>query len=296
MTVRATTTFDRPGALSAPSPPEARGLARDEVRLLVARPERLDHAVFRDLTRHLRAGDLVVVNTTATIAAALTGTRPDGRTVAVHLSSPLADNTYVVELRSADGALRVTDGRAGEQITLAEGRLTLQRAYPDPSLRVGSRLWQASFVLATDLQTQLLDRGRVIAYGYVDGRWPLEAYQTVFGRDPGSAEMASAGRPFSDHLVTDLITSGIQLAPITLHTGVSSLEAGELPLPERYRVPPSTARLVNGLVTGWHEPQASHLMLLEAVAGSGLVQRAYDAALAEKYLWHEFGDSALLLP
>jgi S-adenosylmethionine:tRNA ribosyltransferase-isomerase len=175
----------------------------------------------------------------------------------------------------------------------------------------------------------------------------LPAYQTVFARDPGSAEMPSAGRPFTAELVTALVTAGVPIAPITLHTGVSSLETGEPPQPERFRVPEHTAGLVNwarsrggrvvavgttvaraletvalpdgsvragegwtelilgpdrpartvsGLVTGLHDPQASHLLLLEAIAGTALVQRAYDAAVSGRYLWHEFGDSCLLLP
>jgi S-adenosylmethionine:tRNA ribosyltransferase-isomerase len=60
--------------------------------------------------------------------------------------------------------------------------------------------------------------------------------------------------------------------------------------------PDRPARVVGGLVTGWHAPGASHLQLLEAVAGAELVERAYAEALRARYLWHEFGDSCLLLP
>jgi S-adenosylmethionine:tRNA ribosyltransferase-isomerase len=202
-----------------------------------------------------------------------------------------------------------------------------------------------------DVAAQLRHHGRPIAYGYLDRRYPLSAYQSVFGVRPGSAEMPSAGRPFTAELVAGLVASGVQVAPITLHTGVSSQEAGEAPLPEWFEVTSTTARLVrqtkqaggrvvavgttvtralesaaidlgrgrttvrptsgwtdrvvspqhppvvvDGLVTGWHDPQASHLLLVEAVAGRALAQRAYDAAVAEGYQWHEFGDSALLLP
>lgn len=207
----------------------------------------------------------------------------------------------------------------------------------------GNRLWRAS--VRGDLDRQLDWNGRPIAYGYLDRRYPLSSYQTVFGRHPGSAEMASAGRPFTDALVTRLVTAGVQVAPVTLHTGVSSQEAGEAPGPEWFEVPPTTARTINtardhggrvvavgttatravesavrgsyvvagrgwtdrvvtpadpprvvdGLVTGWHDPMASHLLLVEAVAGERLTQAAYDAAVAEGYLWHEFGDSALLM-
>ena len=346
------TTFTLPDELSATEPPEARGLARSEVRLLVARAGGTTHTRFGSLAEHLAPGDLVVVNTSPTAAAALTATRPDGREVAVHVSSPLADTTHVVELRCSDGSCRIRDGRAGEVLDLASGgRVTLRSAYPDRSVRSGSRLWRATLDVDRPVQAYLERHGRPISYGYVPQRWPLETYQTVFGRhgDDGlaSAEMPSAGRPFDDRLVTDLMTAGVVVAPVRLHTGVSSLEAGELPLPERYEVPATTARLVNetraaggrvvavgttvtraletvadlngwvspgsgwtdlvlgpdrparvvtGLVTGWHEPQASHLLLLEAVAGADLVRTAYAEALAAGYLWHEFGDSALLLP
>ena len=57
----------------------------------------------------------------------------------------------------------------------------------------------------------------------------MDAYQTVFGIEPGSAEMPSAGRPFTPELVTRLVAQRRRVAPIVLHTGVSSLEAGESP-------------------------------------------------------------------
>ena len=63
----------------------------------------------------------------------------------------------------------------------------------------------------------------------------------------------------------------------------------------RVVTPAQPPRVIDGLITGWHDPMASHLLLVEAVAGRRLTQAAYDAAVAEGYLWHEFGDSALLL-
>lgn len=343
----ARTVFELPESLSATGPPEARGLARDEVRLLVARAAGITHTRFRDLAAQLEPPDVLVVNNSATVAAALSGVRPDGRHVAVHLSSPLADSSYLVELRCEDGSCRIHDGRAGEHIALDAGTVTLRAGYPDPRVRSGSRLWQAVFDIPYDVPELLRRYGRPIRYGYVGDPWPLSDYQTVFARHPGSAEMPSAARPFSDRLVAELVSAGIDVVPVTLHTGVSSLEAGETPLPERFEVTANAARRINhargaggrviavgttatravesasrddgrvraaggwtdlvigpdrgprvvdGLITGWHEPQASHLLLLEAVAGPRLVRRAYDTALEVRYLWHEFGDSALLLP
>ncbi len=330
----------------ASAPPEARGLARDEVRLLVATPDGLAHSRFTELPRFLAAGDLLVVNTSATIAAAVDGSRADGRPVTVHLSTPLEDGTWAVELRhdaSTDGP--VTDGVAGEIVRLPGGAaLTLRYRYPDPDSR---RLWATSVAVAGDVLDYLARHGRPIRYAYVPDPWPLDAYQSVFASAPGSAEMPSAARPFTPELVIRLISAGLVLAPITLHAGVASLETGEPPLPERFRVPEPTARLVNltraagrrviavgttstralesaagpdgtvraaqgwtdlvlhggqqtravsGLITGWHDPGASHLELLHAVAGTALVGAAYQAAEQAGYLWHEFGDSCILLP
>jgi S-adenosylmethionine:tRNA ribosyltransferase-isomerase len=375
--------------LAASRPPEARGLGRDGVRLLVATPDGMVHARFGDLPRFLSAGDLLVVNTSATIAAAVDGRRADGRAVVVHFSSPLDEETpwagapdgrppgeralgdrkpgglaqegmpggpagegapgetqWLVELRENAAATGpVTDAAPGESITLpAGGSLTLLRRYPGPA---AIRMWAASVAAGGDVGAFLARRGQPIRYSYVPDPWPLPAYQTVFSRTPGSAEMPSAGRPFTAGLVTDLVAAGVVIAPITLHAGVASLEAGEPPLPERFAVPEPTAELVNltraegrrvlavgttctralesatdaggtvharhgwtdlvlgaghparvvsGLVTGWHDPEASHLALLEAVAGQELVRAAYLEAEKAGYLWHEFGDSCLLLP
>ena len=352
----ASTSFVRPDRLIATEPAEDRGVARDEVRLLVATADTVSNTRFRAIAGRLDPGDLVVVNTSATAAAALSGTRSDGREVAVHVSGPLPDHLYAVELRCLDGSCRVLDGCVGETIRLGGGgALTLRAGYPDCAVTTGSRLWRGAFTLAAAVPEHLARHGWPISYGHGSRRWPLAAYQTVFAqrtpRTPSaempSAEMPSAGRPFTDRVVTSLVGAGVQVAPVTLHTGVSSLEADERPMPERFSVPATTARLVNqtracggrivavgttvtraletvaasdgtvraasgwtdlvlgpdrptrvvtGLVTGWHDPQASHLLLLEAVAGAPLVQRAYDEAIATGYLWHEFGDSALLLP
>ena len=330
----------------APRPAERRGLARDEVRLLVATPDGLSHQQFRDLPDHLRAGDVLVVNTSATVAAEVDADL-DGTAVVLHVAHRLDDGEVVVELRTAPDASRaLLDASAGDDLRVGDVRLTLRSPWPGVASSPtgdGNRLWRAS--VRGDLDRQLAWNGRPIAYGYLDRRYPLSDYQTVFGRHPGSAEMASAGRPFTGALVTRLVTAGVQVAPVTLHTGVSSQEAGEAPGPEWFEVSPSSARVVNqardnggrvvavgttatraiestvrgahvvaargwtdrvitpadpprvvdGLVTGWHDPMASHLLLVEAVAGARLTQAAYDAAVAEGYLWHEFGDSALLM-
>ncbi|HEY6276485.1 MAG TPA: S-adenosylmethionine:tRNA ribosyltransferase-isomerase, partial [Streptosporangiaceae bacterium] len=193
---------------AASRPPEERGLTRDGVKLLVATPDGFRHARFAELAGFLSAGDLLVVNTSATVAAAVDGHRADGRPVTVHVSSPLQDGTWLIELRESPASTgRVTDAAAGEEIALPMGgSLTLVRRYPEPA---SDRMWVAAAAAGGGFRAYLDRQGRPIRYSYVPGAWPLTAYQTVFARSPGSAEMPSAGRPFTAGLVTRLVADGV---------------------------------------------------------------------------------------
>ena len=370
--------FPLPPELEAHEPPEARGLARDGVRLLVSYREadHIEHARFRDLPEYLRPGDLVVVNTSGTLPAALAVTRADSTPLELHLSTRLPGGLWSVELRLPDsghGTLPFYDARAGEELALPGGAAcTLlapyQRDGQGEEARGRVRLWIATLRLPPSrlglppaagvprtlalpgtlpLLSYLTQYGFPIRYGYVPRPWPLDAYQTVYATEPGSAEMPSAGRAFTPEILTRLVARGVQVAPLLLHTGVASLEEHEPPYEEEYRVPEETARLVNAahasgrrviavgttvvraletvadesgtvhpgagwttlvvtpargvravsaLLTGFHEPRASHLAMLEAIAGREHLETVYAAALRERYLWHEFGDLHLLLP
>ena len=353
--------FQLPSSLEAHEPPEARGLRRDGVRLLVSNLETdaIEHARFADLPRWLSPGDLLVVNTSATLNAALPAAAGDGVRLELHLSTRLPGGLWSVEVRRASekGSLPHLEARAGAALRLpADGRVTLLAPYPFAgSLASPSRLGAAAGETPEPLDRYLERHGRPIRYGYVPRAWPNEMYQTVFANEPGSAEMPSAGRPFTADLVTRLVSRGIEIAPLLLHTGVASLEGHEPPYDEYYRVPRHTAdrvnaarragrrviavgttavraletvtddtgtaspgegwtslviapdrplRAVTGLITGLHEPRATHLMLLErvvaAVAGPGVcgpchLERAYADARRLGYLWHEFGDSHLIV-
>ncbi len=348
--------FVLPPELEAFEPPEARGLPRDAVRLLISskHDDSLVHTQFCKLPDFLEAGDVLVINTSGTLPAALSVTREDGMPLVLHLSTHLPADLWVVELRTP--AARATtpfrDARAGETLTLPCGaRAQILAPYlmdrtnaPSPA---SSRLWVASLELPEALIAYLHRHGKPIRYGYVPRDWSLEHYQTVYATEAGSAEMPSAGRAFTPELLTRLISKGVQVAPLILHTGVASLEDHEPPFEEFYRVPLETARIVNqaradgrrviavgttavraletvtdshsvthpgegwtrliitpqrgaravnGILTGWHEPKATHLAMLEAIAGKQHLELAYCSALENGYLWHEFGDLHLILP
>jgi S-adenosylmethionine:tRNA ribosyltransferase-isomerase len=350
--------FTLPPHLEAAEPPEARGIRRDGVRLLVshADTDRLAHSTFSDLPRWLNPGDLLVVNTSGTLNAALDA-RTGGERFAVHLSTRLPGNFWVVEVRrpAPVATLPFRDGRAGTAFDLEDGgRLTLLAPYPlVRSLEAKSRLWIAAMELDEPILTYLQRAGRPIHYNYVKREWAPSMYQTVFATEPGSAEMPSAARPFTADLVTRLVSHGVQIAPLLLHTGVASLEDHEPPYEEYFRVTRDTAERVNaarlagrrivavgttavraletvsderghaspgegwtslvitpdrplrtitGMITGFHEPRATHLAMVERViAAAGAprpkdhLERAYRAAQQSGYLWHEFGDSHLIV-
>ena len=349
--------FTLPAYLEASEPPEARGLRRDDVRLLISQVDTgaIHHARFRDLPRWLSPGDLLVVNTSGTLNAALAARNESGDEFEVHLSTRLPGNFWVVEIRRPGpvASLPCDDVKSGSVLELnGDGRVTLLAPYPlDGALNTKARLWMAALELTEPVLPYLERFGKPIRYKYVTGSWPSSMYQTVFATEPGSAEMPSAARPFTPELVTRLVSSGIQIAPLLLHTGVASLEDHEPPYEEYFRVPPDTARrvtaarraghrviavgttvvralatvtddqgttfpgegwtnlvitrerpvrAVTGMVTGFHEPRATHLAMVEQViAAAGGASPQLDEAYAEaknaEYLWHEFGDSHLII-
>jgi S-adenosylmethionine:tRNA ribosyltransferase-isomerase len=235
--------FLLPTELEAHEPPEAAGRPRDDVRLMVSvgTNDPIDTRLGL-LPLHLRPGDLVVVNTSATVPAALDGMRPDGEPVALHLSTPLPDGRWLVEVRRRINATTEPYGRtmAGEVVTLPGGA----RMVGIEPWRSSTRLTVAELQLGGPLLPYLAHWGHPIRYRHTPVPWPIGTYQTVFADRPGSAEMPSASRPFTPDLVTRLVSAGIGMTPVTLHTGVSSLEEDEDPYPERFDVPATTAQRV----------------------------------------------------
>ncbi|WP_086725439.1 S-adenosylmethionine:tRNA ribosyltransferase-isomerase, partial [Streptomyces carpinensis] len=222
-----------PEELSARLPVEQRGpgLDRDAVRLLVSRGTEVSHRSFGELPGLLRAGDLLVVNTSPTLAAAVDGRIGTARVV-VHFSTRGDDGRWAVEVRDPDGrgTTRARAGTpAGTEVVLPEGvRLVLV----EPLSAQSARLWWARVTgsgSASRVPGLLREHGRPIRYSYTERDQPLSVYQTVFAvpsaDGAGSAEMPSAARPFTARLVAELVSRGVQFAPITLHTGVASAEA-----------------------------------------------------------------------
>jgi S-adenosylmethionine:tRNA ribosyltransferase-isomerase len=349
--------FDLPPELEAGAPPEARGLERDQVRLMVSHfsDHSLVHSRFHCLPDFLESGDTLVINTSGTLSASLNVERSDGAPLELHLSTRLPGDLWVVELRQPENGATTAfyHGISGEKIFLPGGAWTIlhtpyrsdQRSPQSNGAPV--RLWIASLHLPLPWDEYLDRHGFPIRYPYVKEGWPNEYYQTLYATEKGSAEMPSAGRAFTAELITRLVSIGVRFAPLILHTGVASLEKDEPPYEEFYRIPHTTAELVNnaraggrriiavgttsvraletmsdshgilypgegwtdvfitpdhrmklvdGLITGLHEPESTHLSMLAALAGFEHLSITYREALKQRYLWHEFGDMHLILP
>ncbi|HEX6299706.1 MAG TPA: S-adenosylmethionine:tRNA ribosyltransferase-isomerase [Acidimicrobiia bacterium] len=236
--------FFLPDSSIATVPAERRGTGRDHVRLMVTdrTPRFIEHEEFSRIDRHLSTGDVVVVNTSATVPAAVDARTEDNTQVKVHFASPAAAGLWTVEVRNPIERGGTTPGPDLSPQTLrlrGGGRLHLLARSPRTP-----RLW----VAAVDIQRDFL--GYLRAHGapirYIPGpAWPLATYQTVFATEPGSAEMPSAARPFTAELVTRLVSRGISVVPIVLHAGVSSYEEGESPGEERYKVSTTAAAVIN---------------------------------------------------
>ena len=339
--------FVLPDQLSCPKPTELRNIARDDVRLLVTNASgEVVHTHFRRLFDHLDAGDVVVVNTSATQPAAIPVQLPDGARGMLHFSTQIGHHRWLVEIRKIERnkTYRWKEGKRNLKFNLPEdASITLKsRFYEDRGML---HLWEANLESNEDLITYMHKHGRPIQYEDLNNSYPLDYYQTIFSFHPGSSEMPSAGRGFTRSLVDRLLHQGVVFAPVLLHTGISSLEENESPYPEYYEIDPLAAaiinnakkrgkrivavgttvvralesavnnrgivvpfkgetnlfikhdfqmKVVNSLLTGFHEPRASHLHMLLALAGFEHIEKAYTVALEHDYFWHQFGDIHLI--
>jgi S-adenosylmethionine:tRNA ribosyltransferase-isomerase len=244
------TLLERPIEFSIPTgsdsaiPAEQRGNGRDDVRLMVAhrQSQQVEHTHFRSIVDHLRPGDGIVVNTSATIPAAVTARTRDGRMLMVHFDGPVQGGLWSVEIRTPVEGGATTPGPSldPQSLELPSGVAVhlLARSPTTP------RLWIANVAGTDDVVAYLEAHGHPIRYA-PGPALPIDSYQTIFATQPGSAEMPSAGRPFTSEVVTRLVANGVAVLPLTLHAGVSSYEAHETPGPERFEVPAATARMGN---------------------------------------------------
>ena len=331
-----------PPELRAALPPELRGLRRDHVRLMVAdgASRSLLHTRFDRLPDYLDEGDLVVLNTSRTLAAGVPATRPGGTTIELRVCVRRDDSWDVLAVDPEPPHGNVALRRGEDLLVGGALRATVIDRRADIPL-----LWRIA--VAGDGLQEMASFGSPIRYSYVTAPVPIDYYQTVYAGPPGSAEMPSAGRPLSWEVLRALRERGVAIADLVLHTGLSSYQDDAFDLEhrlyeERYEIPAATAsavnsarrvvavgttvvralesavgddgqvhavsgwtnlriqagtrlRAVDAMITGLHEPDASHFDLLGAFLDETQLGAAYAEAVEQKYLFHEFGDSMLVI-
>lgn len=344
--------FVLPKILECAVPTEERGIRRDEVRLMVSDKitDKVSHDVFKNITTFLQEGDVLIINTSGTMNAAIPITLPNGKDGRIHLSTKKNKKEWIIEIRQVKGekTKRYFGIHVGDQFQLPNGGKVeiIAPFYSTNSNDEHLNLWQAQFAINSKMESYLEEYGIPIKYSDVENIYPNSYYQTVFANEMGSAEMPSAGRAFTPEVITQLVAKGVQFAPVLLHTGVASLEIDERPYPEYFRVPNTSAqiinqakkegrriiaigttairaiesainskdivipsegfthlfitperglKIVNGMLTGFHEPKASHLLMMAALAREKHLELCYEEAVKESYQWHEFGDLHLIL-
>jgi S-adenosylmethionine:tRNA ribosyltransferase-isomerase len=340
--------FDLPKGLACPKPTEERNLRRDEVRLLVTtKAGAIEHVTFQHFPVFLKKGDVLVVNTSATVAAAIPVLLPGRRKGRLHISTKLNHQEWLIEIREIIGTktVRWKEGQEGMRLDLPAAALTLKKRFYQNAHWL--QLWVGDLNTDQPIDAWLAEQALPIQYENLDQQYPLAWYQTFFSFHPGSSEMPSAGRGFTVDVVKRLLRKGVVFAPVVLHTGVSSLEEQETPYPEYMEIDPISTSIINtakrmgsriiavgttsvrvietvanqdgtvmpyrgntelfidesysmkvadGLLTGFHEPRASHLNMLVSIGGFEQIDQAYREAINAGYFWHQFGDLHLILP
>jgi len=333
-------TFELPPELVAQQP----ATPRDASRLMVLRRNAgsLSHHIFRDLPQLLSPGDLLVVNDTRVMAARLHGHRDEtGGVVEALLVRPLTDCRWEALFRPGRQAV---PGRRFRFAT-ASGELG--------AIVVGRE--QGVVVLDFDCPFDPGTVGSVPLPPYITKyEGDPERYQTVYSREPRSAAAPTAGLHFTEHLLDEVRTIGIERAAVTLEVGPGTFKpvTVEDPRdhqlhPEHIAIPEAAAarireakaegrrviavgttvvrtlehvvrecgtiqqfdgwtglrilpgdrfRAVDGIITNFHLPRSTLLMLVCAFAGADFVLDAYRTAVRERYRFYSFGDAMLILP
>ena len=321
---------------------------RDQSRLLVMPGDGpLEHRVFSDLPRYLRAGDCLVINDTRVIPARLFGkeARSDAK-VEFLLLAPLGGGRWRTLVKPGKRA------RPGDRIRFDGGKLeaSIEAVEAD-----GARI--AAFDFQGDFMALLERIGEMPPPHYhQENLDDPQRYQTFYARAPGSAAAPTDGLHFTQAMLEAIEAMGVSIARLTLHVGVGtfrpvkeavitdhrmhcepfSLDAEAIARIERAkscggrviavgttscRVLESAAldaggkrlqpcsgetdlfiypgfqfKLVDALVTNFHLPGSTLLMLVAALAGREKIMEAYRTAVEEQYRFFSFGDAMLLLP
>lgn len=334
--------FDLPESLIAQTPVEPRDSSR--LMCLNRQTGAIAHHHFRDLTKLLKPGDLLVVNDSRVLPARLYGQKEDtGANMEFLLLEQKEQKKWEVMVKPGRRA------KIGSRFVFGDGLL---RAEVLDVLEGGNRL--VEFECEGNIFSVLDQIGQMPLPPYITEKLQdKERYQTVYSHELGSAAAPTAGLHFTKELMANLEKMGVKIAYVTLHVGLGTFRPvkeenilDHKMHSEHYHLPQETADLINetkknggrviavgttscrtlesvatfygevkeaegwtnifiypsyefkvldGLITNFHLPESTLIMLVSAFAGYDHVMNAYHTAVEEKYRFFSFGDAMLIL-
>lgn len=320
---------------------------RTDSRLMVLNKEtgEIDHEIFKNITKYLRAGDCLVLNDTKVLPARLFGVKKDtGAKIEVLLLKQTEGDQWETLVKPAK---RVKEGT---EVDFGDGLLT---AVCTGTSDHGGRVFDFKY---DGIFYEVLDQlGEMPLPPYIKEQLEeRDRYQTVYAREPGSAAAPTAGLHFTEELLDEVREMGVHVAFITLHVGLGTFRPVSVDdvlehdmHSEFYTVTDMTARLLNevrshggriitvgttstrtletiasgndgkfkegsgwtnifiypgytfkaidGMITNFHLPKSTLIMLVSALAGRETILHAYNTAVEERYRFFSFGDAMLII-
>jgi S-adenosylmethionine:tRNA ribosyltransferase-isomerase len=320
---------------------------RDASRLMVLDrgSESVADTVFSKLKDYLRSGDLLVMNDTRVIPARIFGRKATGGKVEIFLvrRDQGQQERWTCLLKSSKGL------REGQQIELSSGMTaTICR-------RLEAGAMQIEFSGEQTFDSWLDQEGRMPLPPYLqreDDGMDRERYQTVYASTPGAVAAPTAGLHFTQDLLNDIQAMGVEIARLTLHTGLGTFQPVRVErvqdhrihtefysIPEKSAEAVSSARkrggrviavgtttartleyaalggglvragegeadifiypgydfkVVDALITNFHLPESTLIMLVAAFAGKDFVFEAYRQAVERRYRFYSYGDAMFI--
>jgi S-adenosylmethionine:tRNA ribosyltransferase-isomerase len=298
--------FDLPADRIAQQPTARRG---DSRLMLVNRTTgEISHKQFSDLEQIIPVGDAIVLNTTRVFNARLLGVRENGTPAEVLLLRPLGDSTWEAMVHPG-GKLK-----PGRMVHIAD----------DFEVEIVSTTERRTRVVL--LKSPLPVEQAIKKYGHVplppyitraDEPADAERYQTVYAAESGSVAAPTAGLHFTPEMLDALSAKGVKRADVLLHVGAGTFKPVEVGTTSvrtlesaigedgvfreksgETRIfirPPYQFRAIDRLITNFHLPRSTLMMLVAAFAGYDLTMRAYQEAVAERYRLYSYGDAMVIV-
>ena len=299
---------------------------RDASRLLVLNKNTgaWQHRHFYDLPEYLRPGDCLILNNSRVLPARLLGHRlPGGGACEVLLLIDRGNKTWECLVRPGKRM------RTGAKLSFGDGELTAEVVEELPG---GNRLVRFDY---EGIFLEVLERlGKMPLPPYIkEELQDQERYQTVYSKVNGSAAAPTAGLHFTQELLDQVSTMGVKLGYVTLHVGLGTFrpvkedlinetkknggrvicvgttscrtieswaaEDGTMTASagwtDIFIYPGYRFKVLDGLITNFHLPESTLIMLVSALAGREHVLAAYQEAVKERYHFFSFGDAMLIL-